>query len=103
MPVAADGPLPAEPIFSTALRSNHCPHPPPARHPPTPFHFSHTSHTSHAQGVAIETRGFTFVTSGKKRETLTGEATLRFFDHLSDFGKFDGIMPNIFTEISTVG
>lgn len=53
--------------------------------------------------MAIETRGFTFVTSGKKRETLTGEATLRFFDHLSDFGKFDGIMPNIFTEISTVG
>ena len=53
--------------------------------------------------MAIETRGFTFVTSGKKRETLTGEATLRFFDYLSDFGKFDGIMPNIFTEISTVG
>ena len=28
------------------------------------------------QGVAIETRGFTFVTSGKRRETLTGEATV---------------------------
>ena len=33
-------------------------------------------HTGHAQGVAIETRGFTFVTSGKKRETLTGDATV---------------------------
>lgn len=103
MPVAADGSLPAERIFSTALRCNHPPHPLPTRHPPTPFYACHTFHTSHAQGVAIETRGFTFVTSGKKRETLTGEATLRFFDYLSDFGKFDGIMPNIFTEISTVG
>jgi hypothetical protein len=77
------------------------------------------------QGVAIETRGFTFVTSGKKRETLTGEATvsasilwvgphaldlqgvpdlihpshhqMRFFDYLGDFRKFDGILPNLFT------
>lgn len=52
-------------------------------------------------GVAIETRGFTFVTSGKKRETLTGDATLRFFDFLSGFTKFDGIVPNLFTEITT--
>lgn len=28
-------------------------------------------------GVAIETRGFTFISHGKKRETLKGEATLR--------------------------
>ena len=27
-------------------------------------------------------RGFTFVTAGKKRETLTGDATVRFYDHL---------------------
>lgn len=33
-------------------------------------------------GVAIETRGFSFVTSGHKRETLTGEATVHFFEHL---------------------
>ncbi|MEW5304094.1 MAG: hypothetical protein WDW38_003411 [Sanguina aurantia] len=52
-------------------------------------------------GVAIETRGFTFVTSGKKRETLQGEATLRFFEHLQGLETFTGIMPNIFTEIST--
>ncbi|KXZ44017.1 hypothetical protein GPECTOR_75g741 [Gonium pectorale] len=52
-------------------------------------------------GVAIETRGFTFVTSGKKRETLQGDATVRFYDHLGDFGKFNGIMANLFTEIST--
>ncbi|GAX82409.1 hypothetical protein CEUSTIGMA_g9837.t1 [Chlamydomonas eustigma] len=52
-------------------------------------------------GVAIETRGFTFVTSGKKRETLTGEATIRFYDFLEDFGKFEGIVHNLFTEIST--
>lgn len=52
-------------------------------------------------GVAIETRGFTFVTSGKKRETLTGDATLRFFDYLEEFSQFNGIIPNLFTEIST--
>uniref|UniRef100_A0A6T8UFK0 Dynamin N-terminal domain-containing protein n=1 Tax=Chlamydomonas leiostraca TaxID=1034604 RepID=A0A6T8UFK0_9CHLO len=52
-------------------------------------------------GVAIETRGFTFVTSGKKRETLTGDATMRYFDFLSGFTKFEGIIPNLFTEIST--
>ncbi len=43
-------------------------------------------------GVAIETRGFIFVTSGRKRETLTGESTLRYFDHLAGFGKFPGIL-----------
>ena len=35
-------------------------------------------------------RGFTFVTSGKKRETLTGDATVRFFDYLEEFKKFEG-------------
>ncbi|GLI64132.1 hypothetical protein VaNZ11_007313 [Volvox africanus] len=52
-------------------------------------------------GVAIETRGFTFVTSGKKRETLQGDATVRFYDHLNEFGKFTGVIANLFTEIST--
>ena len=33
-------------------------------------------------GVAIETRGFTFVTSGRKRDTLKGDATFAFYDHL---------------------
>lgn len=52
-------------------------------------------------GVAIETRGFTFVTSGRRRETLTGEATLRYFPYLEGFGSFTGILPNLSTEIST--
>ncbi len=44
-------------------------------------------------GVAIETRGFTFVTSGKKRETLTGDATEHYFDFLRDssFGAIEGM------------
>lgn len=33
-------------------------------------------------GVAIETRGFTFVTAGKKRETLNGDATIHYYEHL---------------------
>jgi len=35
-------------------------------------------------GVAIETRGFSFLTSGRKRETLKGDATLAYFDHLRE-------------------
>ena len=43
---------------------------------PMCLHLTHAPHTS-LSGVAIETRGFTFVTSGKKRETLTGESWRR--------------------------
>lgn len=41
-------------------------------------------------GVAIETRGFSFVTHGKRRETLKGEATLRYFETLKEIEKFKG-------------
>lgn len=51
-------------------------------------------------GVAIETKGFYFVTSGKKRDTLKGDATLFYYDHLEGFDQFDGIVPNLFTEVS---
>jgi hypothetical protein len=54
-----------------------------------------------ATGVAIETRGFSFLTSGRKRETLKGDATLAYFDHLSDITQFEGINANVFTEVST--
>lgn len=37
----------------------------------------------------------------RKRETLTGDATTRYFDYLEDFGQFEGLLPNLFTEIST--
>lgn len=37
----------------------------------------------------------------RKRETLTGDATIRYFDYLEDFGQFGGLLPNLFTEIST--
>ena len=39
-------------------------------------------------GVAIETRGFTYVTSGRKRETLKGDATFAFYDHIDGLQKF---------------
>ena len=52
-------------------------------------------------GVAIETRGFTYVTSGRKRETLKGDATFAFYDHIDGLQKFKGITDNVFTEIST--
>ena len=52
-------------------------------------------------GVAIETRGFTYVTSGRKRESLKGDATFAFYDHLDGLERFEGIQANVFTEVST--
>lgn len=43
-------------------------------------------------GVAIETRGFIFCSSGRRRETLGGDATVRYFDHLADMAAFEGIL-----------
>eukprot|EP00897_Mesotaenium_endlicherianum_P008447 jgi/Mesen1/7630/ME000004S07905 len=40
-------------------------------------------------GVAIETKGFSFLTSGKRRETLKGDATLMFYDYLNGFDQFE--------------
>ncbi|KAL7648332.1 UNVERIFIED_CONTAM: hypothetical protein RMT77_000238 [Armadillidium vulgare] len=52
-------------------------------------------------GVAIETQGFTFVTSGKKRESLTGNATLHVFPHFQPLQDIDGVVDYLSTEIST--
>ncbi|XP_032092583.1 uncharacterized protein LOC116522086 isoform X3 [Thamnophis elegans] len=41
-------------------------------------------------GVAIETQGFTFITSGKKRESLTGNATLHLYPHFQILQNFKG-------------
>eukprot|EP00093_Oithona_nana_P015071 15071.XXX_797237_791838_1 [CDS] Oithona nana genome sequencing. len=52
-------------------------------------------------GVAIETQGFSFVTSGKKRESLTGNATLHLYPHFKPLADFPGLLEYINTEIST--
>uniref|UniRef100_A0A3B3Q2P7 Si:ch211-11k18.4 n=1 Tax=Paramormyrops kingsleyae TaxID=1676925 RepID=A0A3B3Q2P7_9TELE len=41
-------------------------------------------------GVAIETQGFSFVTSGRKRESLTGNATLHLYPHFKPLQEFKG-------------
>lgn len=41
-------------------------------------------------GVAIETQGFTFVTSGRKRESLTGNATLHLYPHFKPLQQIEG-------------
>ncbi|XP_076312649.1 uncharacterized protein LOC143226068 isoform X2 [Tachypleus tridentatus] len=41
-------------------------------------------------GVAIETQGFTIVTSGRKRESLTGNATLHLFPYLKPLQDISG-------------
>lgn len=33
----------------------------------------------------------------RKRETLTGDATIRYFDYLEGFDSFDGLLANLFT------
>ena len=50
-------------------------------------------------GVAIETQGFTLVTSGKKRETLTGKATLHLYPHFKTLEKIKGVVDYLSTEI----
>lgn len=52
-------------------------------------------------GVAIETQGFVIVTSGKKRESLMGNATLHLYPHFKPLQKIDGVVDFLSTEIST--
>ncbi|XP_041348621.1 EH domain-containing protein 1-like [Gigantopelta aegis] len=52
-------------------------------------------------GVAIETQGFTFVTSGRKRESLTGNATLHLYPHYEPLRQIEGVVDYLQTEIST--
>ena len=48
--------------------------------------------------MAIETQGFTIVTSGKKRESLTGNATLHLYPH---FKKLIKKVPDVFESLTT--
>ncbi|XP_053550693.1 uncharacterized protein LOC128642062 [Bombina bombina] len=52
-------------------------------------------------GVAIETQGFAFITSGRKRESLTGDATLQLYPHFKPLQSFHGVSEYLCTEIST--
>ncbi|KAM4631650.1 uncharacterized protein O3C94_018270 [Discoglossus pictus] len=52
-------------------------------------------------GVAIETQGFAFITSGRKRESLTGDATLHLYPHFKTLQSFEGVSEYLSTEIST--
>uniref|UniRef100_A0A3P9M7H1 Uncharacterized LOC101160240 n=1 Tax=Oryzias latipes TaxID=8090 RepID=A0A3P9M7H1_ORYLA len=52
-------------------------------------------------GVAIETQGFSFVTNGRKRESLTGNATLHLYPHFKTLQDFKGVSEYLSTEICT--
>ena len=53
-------------------------------------------------GVAIETQGFTVVTSGKKRESLTGNATLHLYPHFKQLvSGVPEVVEHLTTEVST--
>lgn len=49
--------------------------------------------------AAIETSHITFITTGRKRETFTGPATLRYFDFLNEFEQIDHLVDNLRTEM----
>ncbi|KAJ3327053.1 hypothetical protein HDU76_012407 [Blyttiomyces sp. JEL0837] len=49
--------------------------------------------------VAIETTGFTLITSGKRRETFNGPATCQLFPFLKDLGNMKGVMAALSTEV----
>jgi len=51
-------------------------------------------------GVAIETQGFNFVTSGRRRESLTGNATLHLYPHFKPLQEMPGVVDYLSTEIS---
>nr|XP_054748090.1 uncharacterized protein LOC129253700 [Lytechinus pictus] len=52
-------------------------------------------------GVAIETQGFSFITSGRKRESLTGNATLHLYPHFKELAKLEGVVEYLNTEVIT--
>ena len=52
-------------------------------------------------GLAIETQGFSFVTSGLRRENLTGNATLHLYPLSTTLQEMPGVVDYLFTEIST--
>jgi len=52
-------------------------------------------------GVAIETQGFSIVTSGRKRESLTGNATLHLYEHLQPLQNLEGVVDYMNTEVTT--
>ncbi|KAH9528846.1 hypothetical protein DERF_002761 [Dermatophagoides farinae] len=50
-------------------------------------------------GVAIETQGFTFVTAGRMRETLTGESAIRLFPYLKRLESMKGFVSYLNAEL----
>jgi len=50
-------------------------------------------------GVAIETQAFSLVTSGKKRETLKGITSLKYWPLLREIEKFRGMPTHFGTEV----
>lgn len=52
-------------------------------------------------GVAIETQGFTLVTSGKKRESLLGNATLHLYPQMKGLIDIQNSLEYVSTEVTT--
>lgn len=51
----------------------------------------------HAVSQSVSQLGVQYSAVYRKRETLTGDATIRYFDYLDGFDHFDGLLANLFT------
>ena len=45
--------------------------------------------------------GFTIVTTGRKRESLTGNATMHLYPHFKPLTEIDGMINYLATEVTT--
>jgi len=52
-------------------------------------------------GIAIETQGVSIITSGKRRESLMGPATMHLFPYFQPLGNIPGLLNYLTTEISS--
>ena len=65
------------------------------------LHDRYVEETIQRTGVAIETQGFTLVTSGKKRETLLGNATLHLYPQMKGLIEIQNSLEYVSTEVTT--
>eukprot|EP00455_Lapot_gusevi_P000627 TRINITY_DN10290_c0_g1_i11.p1 TRINITY_DN10290_c0_g1~~TRINITY_DN10290_c0_g1_i11.p1 ORF type:complete len:486 (-),score=142.36 TRINITY_DN10290_c0_g1_i11:101-1486(-) len=51
------------------------------------------------ESAAMETTGFTWIVSGKKRDTFKGVATKKYLGYVEGIEEFKGVLENLYTEV----
>lgn len=52
-------------------------------------------------GMAVESQGFTVVTSGERKDTIQGEPALQMKPHFAGLAKFENVLPRFHVQTST--